>query len=256
MIPAYREKYNALFTEEKYKNFLADLNKEAGYHIEFRIAESPIFIPRDFLKLLMDGADEVLNVVTTKDYYQLSERAIPKGLKVPNEDPRPRTIAIDFAICKNETGDLLPQLIEMQAFPSLFCYQHWLAGKYRQHFWLPDHTTHLFNHYNNETYIQRLKDWIVADENPENVVLLEIEPEKQKTRVDFELTKKLVGVNYVCISKVILEGRNLSYMKDGKKIPIKRIYNRVIFDEFVKRTDLNCQFHLCLLYTSPSPRDS
>src|SRR4030095_15397948 len=78
----------------------------------------------------------------------------------------------------------------------------------------------------------------------ENVVLLEIEPEKQKTRVDFELTKKLVGVNYVCISKVILEGRNLFYMRDGRKIPIKRIYNRVIFDEFVKRTDLNCQFHL------------
>lgn len=244
MIPSYRAAYNAQFTEEKYHRFLEDLNREAGYHIEFRIAESPIFVPADFEKKLMAGGDEIIKVVTSREYYETSHRAIPPHLKVPNEDPRPYTIAIDFAVCKNASGELTPQLIEMQAFPSLFCYQHWLAGKFREHFTIPGNTTHLFNGFNNETYIQRLKEWMLAGENPENVVLLEIEPEKQKTRVDFELTKKFIGINYVCISKVIREGRNLFYELDGKKIPIRRIYNRVIFDELVKRTDLKCQFNM------------
>jgi hypothetical protein len=112
-------------------------------------------------------------------------------LNVPNESKRPSTIALDFAVCKNEEGELLPQLIELQAFPSLFCYQDWLAGKYREHFTVPDTVNHLFSGLDHTSYVALLKKWIVAGENPENVVLLEIEPEKQKTRVDFELTKNI-----------------------------------------------------------------
>ena len=244
MVPAYREKYNQQFTDEKYKQFLADLDKEAGYHIEFRIAETPIFVPRSFEDQLIAGGKEILNTVTSTEYHKISDGAIPPQLKVPNEDARPQTIAIDFAICKNEEGELIPQLIEAQAFPSLFGYQHWLAIKFRQHFWVPENMSHLFSGFNDETYIERLRQWILAGEKPENVVLLEIEPEKQKTRVDFELTKKILGIEYICISKVIREGRQLYYEKDGQKLRIKRIYNRVIFDEFVKRKDLQCQFNL------------
>ena len=244
MVPHYREQYNAQFTPEKYKRFLDNLNEEAGYHIEFRIAETPIFVPRSFENQLIAGGEEILRTVTSPDYYRIADRAIPPQLYVPNEETRPQTIAIDFAICRNEAGELLPQLIEAQAFPSLFAYQHWLAGKFREHFWVPENMSHLFNGLNDETYVQRIRQWIVANENPENVVLLEIEPEKQKTRVDFELTRKMLGIDYVCISKVIREGRKLFYEKNGRKIPIHRIYNRVIFDEFVKRKDLSCQFNL------------
>ena len=244
MIPAYRDRYNADFTEEKYKSFLEDLNREAGYHIDFRIAESPIFVPRDFSNNLLEAAGEILSTVTAPEYFSRSDAAIPPKLRVPNEHARPTTIAIDLAVCKNEAGELLPQLIEMQAFPSLFCYQHWMAGMYRRHFTVPDEVTHLLSGLTESSYINLLKKWIIADEDPEQVVLMEIEPEKQKTRVDFELTKQYLGIEYVCVSKVIREGEKLFYKKDGKKIPIRRIYNRVIFDEFLKRTDLSCQFHL------------
>lgn len=244
MVPAIREKYNRQFTPEKYQRFLADLDREAGYHIEFRIAETPIFVPRSFEDLLMAGGREILNTVTSAGYLRQSDGAIPAALSVPNEDARPQTIAIDFAICRDDNGQLIPQLIEAQAFPSLFGYQHWLANKFREHFWIPENMSHLFNGLTNETYVQRIRQWILAGEQPEHVVLLEIEPEKQKTRVDFELTKKMLGIEYVCISKVIREGRNLFYEKQGKKIRIHRIYNRVIFDEFIKRKDLVCQFNL------------
>lgn len=244
MIRAYRDRYNADFTEQKYKNFLEDLNREAGYHIDFRIAESPLFVPQDFTAQLFEASDQILTAVTAPDYIKKSDAAIPQHLHVPDEDPRPTTIAIDLAVCRNEAGELIPQLIEMQAFPSLFCYQHWLAGMYRRHLSVLDTVTHLFGGQTESTYINTLKKWILADEDPEQVILMEIEPEKQKTRVDFELTKQYLGIEYVCVSKVIRQGEHLYYMKNGKKIPIRRIYNRVIFDEFVKRTDLQCQFHL------------
>lgn len=244
MVTAYRDRYNADFTEEKYKRFLDDLNREAGYHIDFRIAESPIFISKEFEQKLFEAADQILDTVISPDYVRLSEAAIPPKLRVPNEQPRPTTIAIDLAVCRNEAGELLPQLIEMQAFPSLFCYQHWLAGMYRRHFTVPETVTHLFGGQTESQYISTLRKWIIAGQDPEQVVLLEIEPEKQKTRVDFELTKQYLGTEYVCVSKVIREGENLFYEKDGRKIPIRRIYNRVIFDEFIKRSDLDCQFHL------------
>ncbi|MBA3647469.1 MAG: hypothetical protein H0W62_02790 [Chitinophagales bacterium] len=244
MIPEYRQQYNEKFTEEQYSRFIDDLYNEAGYQIGFRIAETPIFVPSKFKKELIAGAEEILNVVISDEYYRISDRAIPSHLKVPNEDRVPRTIAIDFAVCKDNRGELLPQLIEAQAFPSLFCYQHWLAGKYRKHFWTPENTSHLFNGMDEESYLRRLRQWIIGNEDPEHVVLLEIEPEKQKTRVDFELTKQYLGINYICISKVLREGRSLFYEKDGKKVPIRRIYNRVIFDEFVKRSDFKCQFNL------------
>jgi len=244
MIPAIRERYNAEFSEEKYQRFLEDLNNEAGYHIEFRIAESPLFVPKDFSGKIFDACDQILSGLLTESYFDKSEAAIPEKLRVPNEHKRPTTIAIDLAVCKNEDGELIPQLIEAQAFPSLFCYQNWLSGMFRKYFYVPDSVDQLFNGLSETAYIELLRKWIVADEDPENVVLLEIEPEKQKTRVDFELTKKYLGVNYVSIDKVTRRGRNLFYKKGKIEVPIRRIYNRVIFDEFLKRTDLECQFHL------------
>jgi hypothetical protein len=80
--------------------------------------------------------------------------------------------------------------------------------------------------------------------DPKHVVLLEIEPEKQSTSVDFVATKQITGIEAVCITKVIREGKKLYYMLDGEKTEIKRIYNRVIFDEFTRRSDLVCQFNL------------
>ncbi len=244
MISQYREAYNTQFTEEKYKQFLADLDAEAGYPVQFRVAESPIFIPISLKEKLIAAGDQILQTVMSEKYLKQSFTAIPPSLLVPNQDSHPGTIAIDFAVCKNEAGEFWPQLIELQGFPSMFAYQHWVALKYKKHFTVPGNTTHLFSNLADDTYIKRLKKWIVDEEDPEQVILLEIEPEKQKTRVDFELTRKMVGIEYVCISKVILEGKQLFYAKNGRKIPVRRIYNRVIFDEFARRTDMHCQFNL------------
>jgi hypothetical protein len=146
---------------------------------------------------------------------------------------------LDFGICTDKNGGLTPQLIEMQGFPSLYFFQHMLAESYRKHFDIPAEMHHLFGGLTPESYIELMREVIVGNSKPENVVLLEIEPEKQNTRIDFWGTAKYLGIKVLCLSKVLREGRDLYYLDEqNRKIAIERIYNRIIFDELEKRNDL------------------
>lgn len=243
MVPGIRKKYNSIFTKEKYQRFLSDINAEFNYVIPFRVAESPVFIPRDFKIKIFEASDEIISFLTQDNFKKISEKAIPPHLNVPGEPDQTLFLALDFGICKSGNGEVVPQLIELQGFPSLFGWQHYIAKKYRQHFYVPENYSHLFG-LNEEEYISILKKNILGNHKPENVVLLEIEPGKQNTYIDFLLTERMTGVKAICISKIIKEGRNLFYMHNGIKIPVHRIYNRVIFDELLKRTDLKLQFNM------------
>jgi hypothetical protein len=243
MIPSIRSAYNASFTEEKYRRFLEDMTNEFNYEIEFRVSETPVFVDKQLKERLISAGEEIIDVLTRPDFKQLSEKAIPDHLRVPNEDNHTSLLAIDFAICKDDKGDFIPQLIELQGFASLYGYQEWLADKYRTHFDIPDNFDNKFG-YSHVEYLYRLKQIIIGKQRPENVVLLEVEPWKQKTQIDFYVTRKYLGIEVICLSEVIVEGRNLFYLKDGNKTPIKRIYNRVIFDELVQRDDLKRQFNM------------
>jgi hypothetical protein len=243
LIPELRKKFNSEFTEKKYQKFLSDLDSAFGYHIEFRIAETPIFLPSSFKKELINAGNEIVSFIKTKDYLEKSVKAIPDNLYVKNEDMHPHVLAVDFAVCKDESGNLIPQLIELQGFPSLYCYQELLNQKVRANFNIPDGYTNFFNGLNNESYTNKLKDIIIGDSNPENVILLEIDPENQKTRVDFSATEKWLDIKAVDICDVKKEGNKLFYINDNRTTTINRIYNRVIFDELFKRDDLKLNFH-------------
>ena len=242
MIPALRKKYNSEFTREKYNSFINDINSQFGYKVEFRIAETPIFIPPELCASLISAGNEIINYLVSDDFISHSKTAIPSGMEVPNEDSHTKLLAIDFAVCTDDSGNLIPRLIELQGFPSLYFYQMLLNLKYREHFNIPDEVTNYFNGIDNDKYISLLKKLIVNNNEPENVILLEIEPEKQKTKIDFSCTEKWIGIKPVCITEIKKEGKKLFYENNGKKTLIKRIYNRVIFDELNKRTDLKLNF--------------
>lgn len=243
MISSLRKAFNNAFSEEKYRQFLDDLKAEFNYEIEFRVAETPVFVDKKLKERLISAGEEIIDVLVRPDFKSLSEKAIPSHLSVPNEDEHTSLLAIDFAICKDENDDFIPQLIELQGFASLYGYQEWLSEKYRAHYEIPNNFDNKFG-YNHEEYLIRLKRIIVGDHIPEHVVLLEIEPWKQKTQIDFYVTRKYLGIEVICISDVIVEDRSLFYMKEGIKTPIKRIYNRVIFDELVQRDDLQRSFNM------------
>ncbi len=231
MVPELRKKYNQEFTAEKYNAFLHEFNNIHPGQLDFRVAETPIFIPKDFTQKALAACESIIDIITQPEYKKQSERAIPEHLKVPNQDTQPHCIAFDFGICKNEQGELEPQLIEMQGFPSLFAYQVFLAEVHAQHLIQPAGYSSYLNGFTKESYIALLRKIIIADCNPENVVLLEIFPEKQKTRIDFLCTQDLLGIKTVCLTEVVQQGRQLYYYNENKKILIKRIYNRLIFDD-------------------------
>ncbi len=68
--------------------------------------------------------------------------------------------------------------------------------------------------------------------------ILEIKPHEQKTRIDFYCTRDLIGIQPVCVTELIREGKQLYYQLNGKKTKVNRIYNRVIFEEWHKHPNL------------------
>ena len=136
---------------------------------------------------------------------------------MPGEDEHPHCIAFDFGVCENDNGELEPQLIEMQGFPSLFAWEAILPEIHRKHFWTPEGYSVYLNHLDRSSYTKQLYNMIVGDEDPAHVILLEIFPEVQKTRVDFFATESLIGIQTVCLTKLIQEGRQLFYHHKGKE---------------------------------------
>ncbi|OUJ71804.1 hypothetical protein [Hymenobacter crusticola] len=244
MIPNHRATFNEAFSPERYQEMLASMAEDLPGLLDFRIAETPIFVPAALRDKLISAGESIIDVLTAANFKELTEGAVPPHQRVPHEDAHTAFLAIDYAICRNTDGELEPQLIELQGFPSLYAFQDYLPGKFRQFYPISDAVSQLFNVSNSTDYFEQLRQLIVADENPENVILLELFPEKQKTRLDFELTHRGIGVEAVCLTKVRKNGRQLYYEKEGRQIPIKRIYNRLIFDELEQHPDLKTEFRL------------
>jgi len=256
MISELRKKFNSEFTQKKYEAFLNDLNTSLKYPVDFRVSETPLFLSDNLKNKLLKACNELCKQVTSAEFKVKMNDAVPSHINIPGENDHPEFFVFDFAICssrhpdkrgmtdKNEAiGEFYPKLIELQGFPTLYAYQYFFEQKLKEHFNISDDFTPYFNNISPVEYVKLLKDVILADADPANVVLLEIEPEKQKTRIDFAATEKLIGISEVCISDVIKHGKVLFYKKNGIEIPIERIYNRVIFDE-LSRTEKNFNFDL------------
>lgn len=242
MITSARQAYNGSFTEEKYQSFLRDLNQLFGKTITFRVAETPVFVPKSFESMLRQAADDIIHFLARPDFNTLTEQAIPPSLRVPNETRRSLFLALDFGVVDVE-GKPEPRLIEMQGFPSLFGWQDVLSRKYREHFTVPNGLQSHFG-LDSNAYQDLLKHALLGDFDPMETILLEIDPLNQNTAVDFLATQAITGIAPVHIGDLVRKGRKLYYSREGKQVEVKRIYNRVIFDELVKRTDLKLDFDM------------
>jgi hypothetical protein len=242
MHPELRARFNADFAPDKYAALVRCVNETAKWPADFRISETPIFLTHDFTDEVTRAAKEIVDAMRTQEFATHAAAAVPKGLEVPNEAPHPNFLVVDFAICAKDDR-LVPRLIELQAFPSLFGFQLLLLGCIRKAYpVIPRRWTSSFGGIKDEAYLDLLRRTIIAGSASENVVLLEIEPEKQKTRIDFAATETLLGIRPVCATKIKKRGRQLFYDRDGREVRIERIYNRVIFDELIRRPDLNLPF--------------
>ena len=244
MIPALREAFNRNFLPDTYQRFLDNLAADAGAPIAFRVSETPCFFPKSLLDQMAEyGRDLVLQLVDSPEYRLASDVTVPQQYNVPNESPRPMFLQVDFGLVRNATGELEPKLVELQAFPSLYEYQPTLAQQYIESYGLPDSLGIYLGGYDHERYQQQMRALIVAGHDPDQVILLEIHPEKQKTLCDFLLTQRSLGIAIVDILDLKKRGDRLFYEKAGREIPVRRIYNRCIMDE-LERKNIKLPFDL------------
>lgn len=235
MIPSLRKQFNEKFTLEKYQNLLKAMEDRSGTAVKFRVAETPCFFPKPLLDQMAQYGKELIHQLESLEYRKASFEAIPPEFNVPHEAPHPMFVQVDFGLARGSNGQLQPKLVELQGFPSLYAYQALLSQLYVEIFELNDGLRYLHGGLDWESYKKLLRRAIVADHDPQNVILMEIDPLHQKTLPDFLLTEKLLGIPTVSITEIEKRGRELFYEKTGKRIPIRRIYNRAIVDELVRK---------------------
>ncbi len=247
MIASIRQKFNADFTEQAHQNYLAALNKPFLGALDFSIAETPIFIDKDFTEKVLATGDYVSQVIQSDRFNSITEPSLKNIPHFPNETALPQCIVMDFAIATNEQNELVPALIELQGFPSLFAYEILQDECIRKTYTIPEGYSPYLNSYTKEKYLAHLETILkgdtLIDTNKHNAtssnkhtVLLEILPHQQKTRIDFYCTEKYFNIPIVCITEIFTEENHLFYERTGKKIKIDRIYNRIVLDELKNQT--------------------
>lgn len=236
MIREYREWFNQRFTDNLYQQYLQALHKDYPGAIEFRVAETPVFIGRHFKEKMLSACEAIIDVITQPNFGTLTDSAIPLQWQLAGAQPYSHFMVFDFGVCTGADGEPEPQLIEMQGFPSLFGFQSYMAAAARQQYSLPGHLTTYLNGFTESSYIALLKKIILGNHQPEEVILLDLFPHKQKTRIDFYCTQTYTGIKPVCLTELYKQGNHLYYNKDGKPTRIQRIYNRLIFDELEQQS--------------------
>lgn len=232
MLEPFRTDFNCSFTPADYARLLAALQSATGEAIEFRVCETPCFVSKSLLDGMAEAGREMTLALTHDSTYKAaSEGSIPERYRVPNENPQPNFMTVDFGFIRNADGSVGFKLVELQAFPSIYGYQDLLSRLYVEIFSLPQHLKWHLGGHDPESYWKLLRHVIVADHDPETVVLLEVTPEKQKTRADFRVYEQQLGIATADIASVRKQGSRLFYTSGGRSIPINRIYNRAIVDE-------------------------
>ncbi len=129
-------------------------------------------------------------------------------------------------------------MVELQGFPSLYAFEvvqrdAWVAEiseLFPQTSW-----SACYAGLGRDAYVERLRKTIVGDCDPSAVVLVDIEPSRQKTACDFAATRTLFGVEAVDPRELFVRGKRL-FRRDsnGREAAVERLYNRIVGDDFVR----------------------
>jgi len=234
MIPELREAYNTAFNEGIYGSYKAGLEREAGCHIEFRMAETPLFLPPALRDEIVRNGLEIVRLLASPEHQAYSLAAVPPDFDAPRCDNHPLFLQVDFALVRPDgqaEGPIVPRLIELQGFPSLYAFQLFQGRALLRIAPGGERLAFLLSGLDEDGYVALVGEALLAGEPAENVVLLELDPEHQKTLADLRLTETLWGLRTVDATSVEVRGRKLWYRRDGRPTRIDRIYSRIVPDE-------------------------
>jgi hypothetical protein len=237
LIPELRRRFNDGFTPARYASVLKLLEERCGARVEYRVAETPVFLPLALLEgMAAEGNELTRSLLGNAAYLAAARKAIPAGYDVAGETGHPHFLTADFALVRDAAGDLVPRLVEIQAFPSVYGYQQVLSDAYRDAFGLPETLGNFLGGLDEAGYWALMGKTVLGGHDPANVVLTELDPQNQKTLPDFEVTARRLGIAVVDIRSLEAVGEKLHYRdSSGRLVPIHRIYNRAIADELMAR---------------------
>jgi hypothetical protein len=234
MIPELRRAYNAAFSDAGYRAYQAGLEREAGCPIGFRLAETPLFLFPALRDDIVRHGLEIVRLLATPEHQAYSLAAVPRDFDTPRPDSHPLFLQVDFALTRDrDQADhpIVPRLIELQGFPSLYAFQLFQGRAFSDMAPGGAGLDFLLSGLDAEGYVALLGRALRGGHAAEHVVLLELDPEHQKTLADFTLTERLWGVRAVDAASLDVRGRELWYRRDGKPTRILRIYSRIVPDE-------------------------
>jgi hypothetical protein len=232
----FRRLFNEQFTPALYDRYRAELEQRLECAFEFRLAESPLFLSDDFKQRAVDAANAIIEQLSDRALIERMKEAIPGRWNTPGMDALPNLAQVDFAVVRAADGTLVPKLIELQGFPSLTSLQILQRDAWKDTLARMDGLDAAwscwYSGYDRESFIDLARRTIVGMHDPAEVILMDIDPPRQKTYPDFAATKLLVDVDAVDPTTLVKRGRSL-FRSDGT--PVRRIYNRVVFDELIAK---------------------
>ena len=236
MIPLYRRPFNQVFSETKYQEYLNYINELYPNALDFRIAETPLFIPTTFKNQLLEVGDYICSQINKADFKSNTEKSLQNTRITPNEMDLPECIVMDFAVANNKKNEMVPALIELQGFPSLFAFEVIQDEAIKKSYTISENLSPYLNGYDKQKYLHHLSK-IIKGEKEEHTVLLELFPNQQKTRIDFYCTQQLLDIPIVCITEIFKKEKGLYYQRNGVIKKIDRIYNRIVADELNNQSE-------------------
>ena len=235
MEPTFRERFNAAFSDDLYRRYLHRLEHNLGHPVAFRVAESPAFLPRPLRVKLATAAREIVAKISKPDVIAAMKPAIPSRFDVPGLDALPACAVVDFAVVREPDGSLGGRVVELQGFPSLYALMvlqsEALAAELQAIRGLDREWSVFYGGLDRHRFIERFKEALITDIDPEEVVMVDLHPAAQKTYGDFLATQHLTGVDHVALHELTRQGQRIFREKNGRRVPVRRIYNRVVFDE-------------------------
>ena len=235
MDPRFREQFNAQFTPEHYAWYQSELARRLNCTFEFRLAETPLFLTDDFKQRAIESAQAIMDQLSEPALIERMKAAIPERWNTPGMDALPNLAQVDFAVVR-ENGTLVPKLIELQGFPSLTGLQVVQRDVWKETLARMDGLdiawSCWYSGYDREAFVDLARRTIVGANDPREVILMDLDPPQQKTYPDFAATKMLFDVDAVDPTTLVKRGKEL-FRADGT--PVRRIYNRVVFDELIAK---------------------
>ncbi len=234
MDPRFRRLFDAGFSESLYDRYKSELSRRLGCTFEFRLAETPVFLPDDFKARVVESASAIIDQLSNAELIERMKAAIPERWNTPGMDHLPNLAQVDFAVVR-ENGELVPKLIELQGFPSLTALQIVQRDAWKDALAKIDGLdvawSCWYSGYDREAFVDLARRTIVGMHDPVEVILMDLDPPRQKTYPDFAATKLLFGVEAVDPTTLAKRGKQLF----RGNTPVRRIYNRVVFDELISK---------------------